>query len=144
MKERNMKFRLLALALSLVCSQTILAAKFDPEVCPSVKAIKAAGVTHAEKHNGNWTAIGEANRYGTEEEWRFYIEVKDNVKSEQEAVAVGNAKVKDLAITILGPISDDDKKFWGCLYFTNDKSAEAFAITPPDANPSVIKSRLRG
>lgn len=118
-----MKFKLLALAASLVLSQSAFAKWPLPQTCPSVGAFMDTGVTDAyQDSEGKW--VGEMkSKFNTTSLWTLIVGRFD-AGSVSEALGLANLAISGLSF-VRGPNADDLPDGCSlCLY----QGKDAFAV----------------
>ncbi|WED42893.1 DUF4949 domain-containing protein [Legionella cardiaca] len=129
------KSKLLAFAGALAIAGSSFAAFKAPPTCPSVSAIKIAGLSNAEELMTNFYFAYEVSKYDTDNNWVFATGPYE-AADEEEALEEAN---KGLRYLSGNPIAEPDDDSWLCLY---EMDAEHFAIAiQSDLIPSPYKIR---
>jgi hypothetical protein len=136
-KEKELFIRIKPFLLSLIVLINIhpafAASSFQPEQCPSVKALKAVGVHDAVMQQSTWIAFS-TNNFSTLEQWTFYFSSSQKIKDKDDAIKKGNENIGLLSL-ISGPDYQVEYDVWLCEYeYNGQKQAEGMAVTPPPRN----------
>ena len=127
-----MKFKVLLLSIAMLFAQLSVAAPHKKvEVCPSLAAVKAAGISQVLR-DSTWGWFGfNTSQYDTNEKWAFGILLGGQAQDEE---AARNQAVTELSLLeqMQGPEHNTDQGSdqWICLY-TGGEHSIAVAITPP-------------
>lgn len=128
----------LALLSLLLLSSSVFAniSLREPEACPDVAAIKAAGVHNAMFNQSvGWLVYNPQDALGTKDQWTFAV-IGIDATDEGDAIEQANAKLGTLAL-VEGPTKKGNH--YGCVYKAegDDSQLTGVAVTPPVALPSV-------
>lgn len=135
-------FAATALGLCLSLTQIAQAAPTpEPQVCPSVAAIQAIGVSRnvVQDNDGLWMAGRRDQKYNTNNDWTFIL---GKIPAPTASSAYNRAVVALQSLNFqLGPLNGPLGK-WICWYSTS-QGFTAVAINPPIANnnPSIFLNR---
>ncbi len=137
--KKNLLCMLSAIAVSVASQIAVAALPIPPQpnVCPSVAAIKPIGVSHNTRRIAKlWFAGRRSNAYQTANLWTFIvgdIPAKDAVEAFQKAMF----GLKTLSLQT-GPFYDIQWNRWVCLYAT-EGGLPAVAMNPPlDSSSELI------
>lgn len=137
-----MKCKLLMAALTLIATQTAVAAIADPFPCPTVAALKRVGVSSTILlDNGptkEWAGLELKNQYNTGVDWSFIVVVRGLVgKDKNEILASTNSAISSLILEggpypfPRGEHPGNPENAYYCVYDSVNNSMEgAFAVTP--------------
>ena len=147
-----MKYKLLATALTLIATQTAVAAMADPFPCPTVASLKSVGVSSTTIIDASpgkeWSGIERSNKYDTGIDWSFIIGVSGlKGKTKNEILASTNTAISTLILEggpypfPTGEHPNLPEKAYFCKYMSVDGASDyAFTITPIwDEKTSLVK-----
>lgn len=126
-----MKFKVLSLSIAMLFAQLSVAAPHKQvEACPSIAAVKAAGVSQVVR-DSTWGWFGfNTSQYDTNEKWTFTILLGGQSQDEEAARDKANVKLS-LLDQVEGPkhSTDHGADHWICAYAGSNQSF-AVAVTP--------------
>lgn len=105
----------------------------DPEKCPAVGALAAAGLNEAAVVSNNMWVVGQTSKYNTDKDWMFAVGFFAATDKE-DALGKATTALSTLQFAS-GPYNLNDKTF--CTYTIDlgeNQKAHAVAVTPPLSN----------
>ena len=122
-----MKFKALALAVTMMLTQTSFASSQEP-TCPELSTIKSVGLQSARMTRLGWLGY-TTQGFGTENSWTFFTFIIGQFETPEAALVQGNDDLVKLS-NAAGPQNPGKNvNEWICYY--TGSGADAFAITPP-------------
>jgi len=133
---KNIKYSCLSLLITFALSQASFAQTTsldNPKECPTINAVKAAGLTDATNGMLGWIAY-TLNRYDSTDTWFFGVPVA--AKDKDEAIKKGNENINQFT-EIEGPIKSPGDT-WVCVYTSSNPYILGLALTPvPSMNAAI-------
>ena len=137
-----MKTKILASLIMAAATHAALAyTPSKPDACPTLAAIKSAGITEAYKMgegSDGWLSVIRKNSFGTNVEWEFILQSGYKNKDTREVIKLANESLSSL--NLMGEpqlTKEDGKEAWVCGYMpANPSDADGplygIALTPAD------------
>lgn len=139
--KTKMRNKVLSLMLAFTATLPISSFAFDDKpFCPSIDAVKKAGLNFASPFLGGWFVMNLKNTFDTDRDWAFLLVVGD-AQDEADAIKKGNAIVS-LSTYAMGPFFNERDKAWGCGYIYINKNVEvrSMATTASIDWPEQVRS----
>ena len=133
----RLKSRLFTLLGALITASSSFAAMTSsaPISCPSISAIKAAGVPKVHEYTPQVFFAYQISKYDTEYKWIFSIGYF-KTDSKEQAIIDGNNTLLNLAGDPI-PVSDED--YWFCRYDAGAGYTALALYTEHPLSPPLIK-----